>query len=601
VRVCKAVGAALLVALFVCVGGGGRASAESSGFHVSSYRERIDIQRDGSINVEETIDVDFAFEPHHGIFEYRQVRYDWPKDDKYERVYKVSHVHVTATDISAHNDISDQDRYKVFKIGDAKTTKTGRHTYVITYRVRGVLNGFSDHDELYWDAIGNRWDVPIDHAEVVVTAPGGVQQATCFAGPQGVTTPCNAGTVASPTEARFAQEGTLYPGNGLTIAVAIAKGNVAAAGVAPILDEKWSLQRAFAVTPVTVGSSAVVLLVFGLLVVSKLWQTGRDRRMSSGAGDERIALFDHHGGPVQYRPPDDLRPAQVGVLIDETADPLDVTATIVDFGVRGYLTIEETEKAGLFHKADWRLTQTKAADDSFLPYEQRLFDALFDGRNEVSLSELKNKFAAELHHVQDNLYSDAVRQKWFAKRPDRVRSTYLALGIVATLAAIGVVVALAIFTHAALVGVPLVLVALVMLATHNMMPARTGKGSEVLDRVMGFRKYIATAEADRMKFAEEENIFAKYLPYAIVFHETGHWAKVFHDIYGDNPPPGMGWYSPYGSWSAFSFGGFASSMSSFAVQTSGTIVSTPSSSGSSGFGGGGSSGGGGGGGGGGGW
>jgi uncharacterized membrane protein YgcG len=600
VRVCKALAAALIVGAFVFVGAG-HASAESIGFHVASYRMRMDIQRDGSINVEETIDVDFADEPHHGIFEYRQVRYDWPKDSKYERVYKIGHVHTTATDISAHNAISDEQRFKLFKIGDPKRTATGRHTYVITYRLRGALNGFPDHDELYWDAIGNRWDVPIDHAEVVVSAPGGVQQVTCFAGPQGATTNCNASEVVSPTEADFAQEATLYPGTGLTIAVSMAKGNIAPKGVAPILDEKWAFQRAFAVTPTTVGASVFAFAVLGLAVLSKLWQTGRDRRRSAGADDERMPMFDRHGGPVQYRPPDDMRPAQVGVLIDETADPLDVTATIIDFGVRGYLTIEETEKAGLFHKADWRLTKTKEDDGSLLTYERRLFNALFDGRDQVSLSELKNKFAADLHHVQDSLYADAVERKWFAKRPDTVRNKYLALGVVATLAAIGVLVLLAIFTHAALIGVPLVIVGLIMLATHSMMPARTGAGSDALDRVMGFRTYMATAEADRMKFAEEEDIFAKYLPYAIVFHETGHWAKVFHDIYGDTPPPGMGWYSPYGSWNAFSFGGFASSMSNFAVQTSGTIVSTPSSSGSSGFGGGGFSGGGGGGGGGGGW
>ena len=599
-RACKAVAATLIVAAFLVVTGG-RAGAVSPGFHIDSYDLQMDIQRDGSINVRENIAVDFGSEPHHGIFWYRQVRYDYDPQPKYERVYKIGRVHVTATGISAHNSISDEGRFKIFKIGDKNHTATGRHDYEITYRLRGALNGFRDHAELYWDTIGNRWQIPIDHAHVVVTAPDGIQQATCFAGPMGSTATCNAASVASPTEADFSQEATLYPGSGMTVAVSLAKGVIDRAGVKPILDERWSLTRAFAVTPVTVGSSVVLLVVLGLLVISKLWQTGRDRRTSSGADDARIALFDHHGGPAQYRPPDDLRPAQVGVLIDEKADPLDVTATIIDFGVRGYLTIEETEKAGLFHKSDWRLTKTKDDDGTLLTYERRLFNALFEDRDQVSLSELKNKFASDLHAVQDSLYADAVAQKWFAKRPDSVRSTYLALGIVATLAAIGVVVVLAVFTHAALIGTPLVLLALVLLATHNMMPARTAKGSETLDRVMGFRKYMATAEADRMKFAEEENIFAKYLPYAIVFHETGHWAKVFHDMYGDNPPPGMGWYSPYGSWSAFSFGHFASSMSSFAVQTSGTIVSTPSSSGSSGFGGGGFSGGGGGGGGGGGW
>ena len=70
-------------------------------------------------------------------------------------------------------------------------------------------------------------------------------------------------------------------------------------------------------------------------------------------------LFERADGPVEYRPPDDLRPAQVGVLIDETADPLDVTASIVDLAVRGYLTIEEIPDKGLFSKADWKLTRRR--------------------------------------------------------------------------------------------------------------------------------------------------------------------------------------------------------------------------------------------------
>ena len=42
----------------------------------------------------------------------------------------------------------------------------GKHTYDITYRVKGALNGFADHDELYWNAIGQQWAVHIDSANV---------------------------------------------------------------------------------------------------------------------------------------------------------------------------------------------------------------------------------------------------------------------------------------------------------------------------------------------------------------------------------------------------------------------------------------------------
>jgi hypothetical protein len=48
------------------------------------------------------------------------------------------------------------------KIGNPDQTVTGAHWYTITYLVRGSLNAFADHDELYWNVVGNQWEVPID-------------------------------------------------------------------------------------------------------------------------------------------------------------------------------------------------------------------------------------------------------------------------------------------------------------------------------------------------------------------------------------------------------------------------------------------------------
>jgi uncharacterized membrane protein len=97
------------------------------------------------------------------------------------------------------------------------------------------------------------------------------------------------------------------------------------------------------------------------------------------------------------------------------------------------------------------------------------------------------------------------------------------------------------------------------------------------------------------KFAERENLFTRYLPYAIVFGLTDKWAKAFEAL--GEPPPDTSWYV---SSNVFAYGAFSDAMDGFTVTTAGTIASTPSGSGGSGFGGG-SAGGGGGGGGGGSW
>jgi uncharacterized membrane protein len=128
-------------------------------------------------------------------------------------------------------------------------------------------------------------------------------------------------------------------------------------------------------------------------------------------------------------------------------------------------------------------------------------------------------------------------------------------------------------------------------------PRRTARGTALARRVAGFRRVIETAETHMSRWAEEENVFTRYLPYAIVFGCTDKWANAFAGLAAE-PATDASWYV---SSRPFAYAGFADSMEGFAVMTSGIIASTPAGSGGSGLGGGGSSGGGGGGGGGGSW
>jgi uncharacterized membrane protein len=123
------------------------------------------------------------------------------------------------------------------------------------------------------------------------------------------------------------------------------------------------------------------------------------------------------------------------------------------------------------------------------------------------------------------------------------------------------------------------------------MPKRSKKGTEAFWYILGFRDYIETAEKYRAKFYEKENIFEKYLPYAICFDLVDKWAKAFEGIY-KNPPK---WYEGYYV-RTFSTRSFSNSLNS-AISSFGGILATRAG-GTSGFGGGFAGGGGGGGGGG---
>ena len=155
----------------------------------------------------------------------------------------------------------------------------------------------------------------------------------------------------------------------------------------------------------------------------------------------------------------------------------------------------------------------------------------------------------------------------------------MALGIVTLVLGILLTVALAATTHAALIGVPVILGGVVMMIVAPMMRARTAKGYAVLRHVDGFRRFIDESEKRRAEFAEKKNLFSEYLPYAVVFGATKKWARAFAGL--DDAPDTTSWYVSRG---VFDYMVFSAAIDSFTVNTSGTLTSAPASTGgSSGF------------------
>ena len=553
------------------------------------------------MEIVEEIEYDFNGFERHGIFREIPVRLAY--DDRYDRVYPLEVRSVTGSpDTPDQYEILREGNVLQIKIGDPDETITGVHTYTITYEVEGALNAFPEHYELYWNALGPEWPVPVDRATVRLTTPAPIQRTACFAGSTGSTLPC-ADDRFDGRVANFSHT-DLNAFEGLTVVAALPVGSVPRPS--PVLEERWNFFRAFSVRGAALPLAGGLLLLLLAFVVRVMWVNGRDRRamgspidISQGTtteGEQAVPLFESSDHPVEYGPPDGLRPGQVGTLMDEVANPLDVTATVVDLAVRGYLRIEEIPKKWIFGKPDWRLVKLKEPDDELLRYEKVLLDGVFEDGNEVELSGLKKQFVARLQKVQEALYADMVKRRWFPERPDKVRQRWVVRGVLLLMLGAGLTWLAASKTHYGLVPIPIVLAGLLLLLGANRMPRRTAKGTGMVRRLRGFQTYIETAEAREMQFQERENIFSKYLPYAVVFGATEKWAAAFAGL--DDRPPDTTWY--VGS-QPFSMSSFGHSIESFSTVSAGTIASTPGGSGSSGFGGGGSSGGGGGGGGGGSW
>ncbi|MEA2661284.1 MAG: hypothetical protein QOH08_856 [Chloroflexota bacterium] len=570
----------LVAVVALLVVGATPASAEE-GWVITAFRADITVRADGSLAILESIDVDFDGQQKHGILRDIPTRYRY--DDANDRLYRLAVQSVTdGSGRSLTYQVSAGDTITEIKIGDPNRTVTGRQSYRIRYTVAGALNAFADHDELYWNVNGDAWAVPATatSASVIVPAPDALQRVTCFQGPTGSTEPCRA--AISGNVATFTATRALAPGEQLTLVTALTSGAVAVGG--PILTARpRGFVDYFSTSPVALAVAAAVLLG-GLYLVWWIWWTrGRDR------GRARGAII------AEYEPPGKLRPAQLGVLVDESADARDLVATIVDLAVRGYITITEHAKHGLFGHPDWTLDKKKPGDD-LLPYEQRLFEGLFKEGDSVLLSSLKGTFAPTLKGAEELLYADATKRGWFVADPSRVRTVYAGLGCVTALAGIGLVVLLGQAFGLGLAGLALVPAGLLLLVLNRAMPARTAAGAALFAQALGFKRYMDTAETDRAKFAEKEGLFTAYLPYAVMFASVERWTRAFAGL--DTSQAVSSFYVGSGAFNALTF---SNSFAGFSSTLASTVVSTPAGSGGSGFSGGGFSGGGGGGGGGGSW
>jgi hypothetical protein len=258
---------------------------------------------------------------------------------------------------------------------------------------------------------------------------------------------------------------------------------------------------------------------------------------------------------------------------------------------------------GLFEDAD------EVGDDLFMEEGEGVSDEVPGGPDapgfaapdesgiaEVKLSALRKRFGLRLRRIQNALYDDVAKRRWFSGRPDKARARWHTIGFLVLAAGVGLTWFAAARTHLALIPIPVVLAGLALAWAARWMPRRSPKGTGLVRRVLGFRTYIETAEAQEARFQERENIFSKYLPYAVVFGCTEKWARAFAGLDGQMPSTAS-WYV---GTTPFNVGTFTSSIDHFSSVAAGTITSA-AATGSSGFGGGGFSGGGGGGGGGGSW
>ncbi|BCW97573.1 MAG: hypothetical protein KatS3mg024_0400 [Armatimonadota bacterium] len=482
----------------------------------------ITVARDASLDVRETIEVDFGEEQRHGIYREIPVRESGRQMGGRRVRVRVLAVTDGAGAIRRYR-ARRSGRYVSVRIGDPAAYVTAVQRYVIRYRVENGILFFPDHDELYWNATGNEWPVAINRASCVVRLP-------VSSGPQRLQANAWVGSLGSTERAEvdLAQNGAVFRSprplgfaEGLTVALGWPKGIVQPPSMARKV--VWFL----------LDNVFVLIPAIFLLAMTIIWRVyGRDPAVGQSVA-------------VRYEPPGDLRPAEVGTLVDEMVDTRDIAATIVDLAVRGYLTIEEGPSGILLGKRTYTLRKTAEPGSrdrrgQLAPYEKTIYEKLFASGDSVTTEDLENSFYLTVGTASDQLYADLARKGLFLGHPDRVRKVWLESGWFVFGAGVFLLyIALSDesgnFPLEPGWGLAAAVCGLIAVAFSRLMPRKTFSGKRAALEILGFEEYLSRAEKEDLKLQEKKGIFETFLPYAISLKVVEQWARAFEGILDKNP------------------------------------------------------------------
>jgi hypothetical protein len=530
--------------------------------HIQSFVCDVRLNHDASLDVSETITIDFADHQRHGIFVTIPV--------SFKRLGNQFSTTLNVVDViggQGHNQnlapipfmqTREGDNTKI-TIGDPKETISGENVYKIHYVTRRAVNFFSGAPEVYWNVTGNEWPYPIDQATANFYPPPGVNtseiKTASYVGALGSKT---TGKITTKPDRIVYEASKLDTGEGLTLVAGLPEGCVVPPSM--VQEIAWYLADWW---PAIVVPALTILLMF-----SVWWKAGRD--------PQRL-------GPVavDWNPPKELSPAEVGTLMDNSCDMADVVSILIDLAVRGHIRIHELPAAGILGHKDYEFDRLSKKEE-LKPFEEEFLKGLFGKKGKTAkLSDLRSKFYSHAQSIMDSIYVSLKANGYFKNNPQSVKNVYYrwAVGV----AVLGFFFMVAQF-FAWTCGFWISTVILVLGARK--MPARTEAGVQALRQILGFRLFVHKAEKERIRVLAQEDptIFGRLLPYAMVLGAAKQWAEAFHDLLHQPPD----WYVPYGSGTSnyvFDSRTFINNLGSGMQTVSSTFASTPSSS-SSGAGGG---------------
>ena len=588
-------------------------------YDITKYDVEIVVDEHNKYSIKENIDTYFNVSKH-GIVRriplYNNIiRQDGTRERN--RVL-ISNVHVNEEFASSR-----ENNNYVLKIGSADKTINGKHSYTISYDYDIGLDKNNKYDELYFNIIGTEWDTNISNVTFKITMPKEFDASKLgFSyGEYGESNTDNISYDVDGNVITGSFDRTLLAGEGLNVRLELPEGYFIRKSVSSSLLECWYY----------------IIPILGVLISYLIWK-------KYGKDDQVVDV-------VSFYPPENMNSLDVAFAKKGSVNSNDAVSLLVYLASKGYIKIVEDKKS----KSRFTIQKVKEYDGNNKEEElffRGLFKKVWDS---ISSDELNESFYLTINSILTKKNSTANRKEIFNNKSSNKRyilflfmlitsslSTIIPalgyklsdvifsiiicnlIGIVALIivgiiydnnctkkglnSALGFafffVLALAVanftiigFEYIYYDTVYLIGFILCMVCTYLIyffyliVTKRTEYGNKVLGEVNGFKKFLETAEKDKLESLvhDDPSYFYNILPYAYVLGVSDAWIKQFEGI-AIAPPD---WYE---SADAFDYYRFNRSLNRTIHSASRVMNSVPQSSGGSssggGFSGGGFSGGG---------
>ena len=550
-------------------------------YTIKSYHVAITVNEDNSFDITEELNCWFDPDAYkHGIIRSIPLTNNVTREDGSitNNRAKVSDVTVSATDYAPYETYTDGGYYKI-RIGSGDSYVKGDFTYEISYHYALSRDTETDFDEVYFNIIGTEWDTSIKETKFTVTMPKEFDAETLGFTHGGYGSMDYEGIyykVDGNTIMGYYDE-TLPPYNGLTMRLTLPEGYFVYQE--NIFDKLGGLFQ-------TLPFAGLLGMIWVFL------KKGHNPRPAE---------------PVEFYPPDDHNPLEIGYLYDGTLDDKDVTSLLIYLANQGYWKIKE-------EKGKYTIQLLKAAYEGNNNLEKRFFDGIAKRAKDgvVKESDLEEKFYTTVESIRKSFHNKKIVRSIFEPV-----SKYKVLGILAGLllafisAFMGVyyntystalsfglaggaalfaafyvpflVLALKQFRNGKVVGFLIlafltvhfgvasgsslfvlfrttelldqtraviavlgVLAGGVIMMLAASMKKRTPYGNEILGRIRGFRNFLEAAEKPQLEMLVEEDpeYFYRILPYTHVLGVSSLWIKKFDGI-AMQPPT---WYEYEGTY-----------------------------------------------------